>query len=72
MSLRSDIILRQAAEDMRHNPTLRHGQSVANAAARFLDSGTLDQVWGSEYDPYHDDSKIEIFLAEIDRLYRKE
>lgn len=50
-------------------PALRHGQTVFNAAA-FMHLGATDeqaafaeQHRGRLLDPYHDDSRIEAFIA---------
>jgi hypothetical protein len=59
-------VLEEARLEQQRNPQLRLGQAVYNVAYRR--NPAVAQLAGTEFDPFHDDSRIDAFLKKIGEI----
>ena len=63
-------IFKEVNNSRKKYPNLRYGQAIANVASNLYPRAL--NLFGTEFDCFYHDDRVEIFLEKVDELYPEE
>lgn len=63
-----EVLIRDARIEMKKFPNLRFGQAIANVGSSYYPKSL--NLFGTEFDCFYNDDRVELFLDKIEELYK--